>query len=89
MSAEADDFIEALYRFVSEQIQRTSDPIYNRESIKIVDARNHIFRLSESGQTDEAEDLYALSDLCYVDEDMQTVPNRARMQRIARNYWDV
>ena len=82
------EFVEALYRFVANEIKRVTDPIYCQEGIKIVDARNHIFRLSDTLRTDEAEDTYALSDLCIVDEDMQTVPNRQRMYRIARNHWN-
>ncbi len=87
MQEEIDEFVEALYRFVAEEIRRAADPVYCREGIKIVDARNHIFRLSDASRTDEAEDTYALSDLCLVDEDMRTVPNRQRMYRIARNHW--
>ena len=77
MQEEINEFVEALYRFVANEIKRVTDPIYCQEGIKIVDAR-----------TDEAEDTYALSDLCIVDEDMQTVPNRQRMYRIARNHWN-
>ena len=88
MQEEINEFVEALYRFVANEINRATDPIYCQEGIKIVDARNHIFRLSDTIRTDEAEDTYALSDLCIVDEDMQTVPNRQRMYRIARNYWN-
>lgn len=88
MQEEIDEFVEALYRVVANEIGRVSDPIYSQEGIKIVDARNHIFRLTGTTSTDEAEDTYALSDLCIVDEDMQTVPNRQRMYRIARNYWN-
>ena len=88
MQEEINEFVEALYRFVANEIKRVTDPIYCQEGIKIVDARNHIFRLSDTLRTDEAEDTYALSDLCIVDEDMQTVPNRQRMYRIARNHWN-
>lgn len=87
MQEEINEFVEALYRFVSHEIDRISDPIYSQECIYIADARNHIFRLSEATQTDEAEDTYALADLCYIDEEMNTVPNRQRMLCIARNYW--
>ena len=73
MQEEINEFVEALYRFVANEI---------------VDARNHIFRLTDTSRTDEAEDTYALPDLCIIDEDMQTVPNRQRMYRIARNYWN-
>ena len=74
MQEEINEFVEALCRFVADEIKR-------------VDARNHIFRLTDAVRTDEAEDTYALSDLCMVDESMQTVPNRQRMYRIARNHW--
>lgn len=89
MQEEINEFVEALYCFVANEIKRGTDPIYCQEGIKIVDARNHIFRLSDTLRTDEAEDTYALSDLCIVDEDMQTVPNRQRMYRIARNHWQI
>lgn len=88
MQEEINEFVEALYRFVANEIKRVADPIYSQEGIKIVDARNHIFRLTGTTSTDEAEDTYALSDLCIVDEDMRTVPNRQRMYRIARNHWN-
>ena len=87
MQEEINEFVEALYCFVADEIKRVADPIYSQEGIKIVDARNHIFRLSDTLRTDEAEDTYALSDLCMVDESMRTVPNRQRMYRIARNHW--
>ena len=76
MQEEINEFVEALYRFVANEIKRVTDPIYCQEGIKIVDARNHIFRLTDTSRTDEAEDTYALPDLCIIDEDMQTVPNR-------------
>lgn len=88
MQEEINEFVEALYRFVANEIKRVTAPIYCQEGIKIVDARNHIFRLTDTSRTDEAEDTYALPDLCIIDEDMQTVPNRQRMYRIARNYWN-
>ena len=89
MQEEINEFVEALYRFVANEIKRVTDPIYCQEGIKIVDARNHIFRLSDTLRTDEAEDTYALSDLCIVDaRHARPVPHRQRMYRIARNYWN-
>ena len=88
MEEEINSFVEALTRFVEQTLSQESDPVYSQKAVKISDARNHIFRLTEPARTDETEDTYALSDLCRVDEDnMQTVPNRGRMLRIARNYW--
>lgn len=66
MQEEINEFVEALYRFVANEIKRVTDPIYCQEGIKIVDARNHIFRLTDTSRTDEAEDTYALPDLCII-----------------------
>ena len=48
MQEEINEFVEALYRFVADEIKRVADPIYSQEGIKIVDARNHIFRLTDA-----------------------------------------
>ena len=89
MSDDMTDFIDALAAYVAERLAGGDvAPDYNVERVLIVDARNHLFRPAGKGGTDEADDLYALRELCRVDEDsMQTVPNRGRMLRIARNYW--
>ena len=80
MENEINDFVEALARFVEQELSREPDPVYSQKAVKIDDARNHIFRMME---------LYALADLCRMDEDsLQAVPNRGRMLRIARNYWN-
>ena len=63
MQEEINEFVEALYRFVANRNQTGHRPHILSEGIKIVDARNHIFRLSDTLRTDEAEDTYALSDL--------------------------
>lgn len=89
MQEEVNDFIDALCRFVSEELRRTPDPVYCQESVKIIDARNHIFQKTDGAVTEESEDTYAIRDLCHTDEDMQVGPDRQRMQRIARNYWNV
>lgn len=89
MENEINDFVEALARFVERELSREPDPVYSQKAVKIDDARNHIFRIVEPARTDESEDLYALADLCRMDEDnLQAVPNRGRMLRIARNYWN-
>lgn len=88
MQEEVNDFIEALCRYVADELHRRPDVIYCRDAVKIADARNHIFYKVENCDTDEAADVYALRDLCHTDETMQTLPDRLRMQRIARNYWD-
>lgn len=86
MTEEIDNFIEALSRLVQNELQN-NDAVYNTDAVQIVDARNHIFRILKNTTTDESEDIYAISDLCMWSEEMEVLPNRRRMQRIARNYW--
>lgn len=80
------DFAEAPCRFVGRQFIGT-DCEYVRGAVQILDARNQLFRLLPHQTTDEATDIYALADLCHVDEDMQTVPDMNRALAVARNYF--
>ncbi len=89
MQEEINDFVDALSRFVADRLLMETDMTYCQEAVKITDARNHIFHKITCAATDESEDIYALRDLCYTDEEMKTQPNRQRMVRIARNYWDM
>lgn len=89
MQEEINDFIDALSRFVSDKLRMETDMTYCQEAVKIIDARNHIFREMPCAATDESEDIYALRDLCHTDEEMNTLPDRQRMLRIARNYWNM
>lgn len=85
---ETEDFVEALYGFVASELRRVCDVTYSRDAVHIEDARNHLFKSVENSRTDEASDLYLLTDLCCMDDDMQAVPDRMKMRRIARNYWN-
>ncbi len=80
------DFAEALCCFVRRQLIGI-DGEYVRGAVQILDARNQLFRLLPHQTTDEATDIYALADLCRVDEDMQTVPDINRALAVARNYF--
>lgn len=86
---EADDFVEALYAFVASEVRRLGDVTYSREGVEITDARNHLFRSVTGKITDEAAGVYLLSDLCCMDDEMNTLPDKMRMQRLARNYWNL
>lgn len=87
MSTCKDDFVQHLYRMVQQEIAQHSDMTYTTDAIQVVDARNLLFcKRSNVVQSDEAEDLYTLSDLTLVDEDMQTCPNLHRIQRIADGF---
>lgn len=86
---EAEDFVDALYAFAVSELRRLSDVTYSREGVEIVDARNHLFRSVTGKNTDEETGVYLLSDLCGMDDEMNTVPDRMRLWRIARNYWNM
>lgn len=89
METDKADFVDALLAFVKEELQRSGEPAdYNVEALRVVDARNHIFRPAGKLPTDEADDIYALRDLCRVDEEtMEMVPDRGRIAAVARNYF--
>ena len=73
-----EEFARALCQYVSEQL-RGQDGAYPKGAVRVLDARNQ--------HTDEAEDTYALRDLCHVDEMMQTLPDPNRALSVARNYF--
>ena len=51
-----------------------------------MDARNHLFRLLERQGTDEEQRIYALRELCHIDEEtLTTVPDRWRMATLAKD----
>lgn len=83
------DFVDALESFVKAELRLSMEPAdYNNEAIEIVDARNHLFRNVGRQATDEEQGIYAIRDLCHVDEDtMETVPNRMKFRAIAKNYF--
>lgn len=88
MINEKEDFINALESYVLGELHRTSCPAdYNNESLQIVDARNHLFCNVGSVGTDEERAIFALRDLCCINEDsMELVPNRQRLATIAKEY---
>lgn len=90
MTDDAKDFVDALESYVRAELAASGEPAdYNVEAVQVLDARNHLFRNVGRVPTDEAENIYALRDLCRVDEDtMSFVPNRERMVSVARNYFD-
>lgn len=83
------DFINALESYVASELRAGGQPAdYNNEALQIIDARNAVFRNVGRRPTDESDDVYALRDLCRVDEaTMELVPDRERLARIARNYF--
>lgn len=86
MLNERTDFIEALVAFIYEELRHSDEEAdYNREAIQIVDVRNHLFRNVGPHLTDEETGIYAIRELCRLDDDtFNTVPDRERIAAIAR-----
>ncbi len=89
MIDEKQDFIEALCSYVEEQLRLSPEaPDYNNEAIRIVDARNHLFSNVGRQRTDEERGIYAIRDLCHVDDEtMETVPDPMRFKALAKEYF--
>ena len=85
MLNEENDFIEALEFFLKAELRASAEPAdYNNEAIRIIDARNHLFHNVGRCGTDEECGIYAIRDLCHVDEDtLETVPDRMRLAALA------
>lgn len=90
MPDEKKDFADALLRFIEAELRESDEPAdYNSHAVQVVDARNHLFRNAGRRMTDEQLGVYAIRELCRVDEDtMETVPDRRRVEAIAKAYFD-
>lgn len=88
MINEGEEFVRALAAYVRAEIAACGDGAdYCTEAVRIVDARNHLFRPAGRRATDESEDVYALRDLCRVSEDtMEYEVDAGRLRSVARNY---
>lgn len=83
------EFIGALLAYVAAALAAVGGADdYCREAVRIVDAHNCLFRPAGRRATDEADDVYALRDLCRLDEDtLELVPDEGRVASIARNFF--
>lgn len=83
------NFVDALEAYVRAALQDSGEPAdYCRMAVRVVDARNLLFCSAGAQATDETEDVYALRDLCCIDEDtLEFVPDRGRIESVARNYF--
>lgn len=88
MLNEEKDFIDALESYLKAELRACAEPAdYNNEAVEIIDARNHLFRNAGRRGTDEECGIYAIRDLCRIDEDtLETVPDRMRLAALARSY---
>lgn len=83
------NFVDALMAYVRAALQDSGESAdYCRMAVRVVDARNLLFCSAGACATDEIEDVYALRDLCCIDEDtLEFVPDRGRIESVARNYF--
>ena len=83
-----EDFINALASHVADAISRIGDIEYCQEAIKITDARNHIFQDLSNASSDEEHSVFALRDLCRLDEEtMSWHVDINRLRTIARDFF--
>lgn len=89
MTEEQREFVAALLAYVRAALASAEEPAdYCREAVRVVDARNRLFSPAGQQPTDEAENVYALRDLCRVDEDtLELVPDEGRVGSISRNFF--
>ena len=83
-----EEFVQALLDYVVSALRNSAvDPDYCQEAVQIVDARNHLFRGVGNHRTDEEQGIYALRDLCVLDdESMSLVPDAGRCRSVARDF---
>lgn len=87
MSKDLENFVAALENFVRVELTAVgAEEEYCRDAVQILDARNLLFRNVGQRSTDEVENIYALRELCRIDEQtMDLVPDEGRIRAIARN----
>lgn len=87
MSTPLDDFAEALLAYVEATLQgQDLQADYCHEAVRIVDAHNHLFVGLSHQSTDEQHSIYALRDLCSLDEtSMELRPDRWRCLNVGRD----
>lgn len=86
---EKDDFVEAFECFVRAEIRASGTLAdYNKDAIEIIDARNHLFRNVGIHVTDEENGIYAIRDLCRVNEEtLETIPDRMKFESLAKTFF--
>ena len=81
-----EEFALALCQYVERELDG-QDGEYVQGAVRVTDARNLLFQTLPHQVTDEGADIYALADLCHVDEDMNTVADLHRTRAVAKNYF--
>lgn len=87
MAEEMENFVVALENFVRMELAAVGgEEEYCHDAVQILDARNLLFRNVGRRSTDEVENVYALRELCRIDEDsFNLIPDEGRICSVARN----
>lgn len=88
MPQSLDDFTQALLDYVRAALRATGEmPDYCQEAVRIIDARNHLFASAGVHTTDEQQGIYALRDLCALDDEtMELQPDAHRCRAVGRDF---
>ncbi|RRD80517.1 hypothetical protein EII14_01615 [Alloprevotella sp. OH1205_COT-284] len=88
-SSELEDFADALLSHVEAALRASGETAdYSQEAVCIIDARNHLFASAGVHRTDEERGIYALRDLCALDdESMELRPDRMRCRAVGRDFF--
>ena len=89
MGNDINDFTAALCKHINAELLSSGEPAdYNVDAVEVVDTRNHLFRTLPRHATDEAANIFALRELCRLDEEtMAFRPDEGRIRAIARNFF--
>lgn len=89
MNIDQKEFVDAIMNFLNETIKGSDIALeYSYVAVKVIDARNHLFQIVEQSTTDEAANVYALRDLCRMEEGtLEMIVDEGRLKSIARNYF--
>lgn len=87
-SSELQDFVDALIAYAEAALRTSGElPDYCQEAVRIIDARNHLFTSAGIHRTDEEHGIYALRDLCALNEDtMELQPDRLKCAAVGRDF---
>lgn len=80
--------MDALSAYIRAALPVGEDADYCREAVKIIDARNGLFRNAGAHPTDEEHDIYTLRSLCRLNEEtFALVPDEGRIRSLARTFF--
>lgn len=85
-SEQIETFIRSLAAFLKSEAGEDGLE-YTHDSVQVADAWNCVFRNVGAKGTDEEHDIYAMSSLCHLDDDLCSVPDEKKLRGLARVYF--